>query len=50
MPYKLLSLNEKAETIAEVKKGVKSKSLIAKEYEIPASTLSTFLQNEKKKY
>ena len=47
MHYKSLSLNEKAATIAEVKKGVKSKSLIAKEYEIPASTLSTFLKNEK---
>ena len=33
--------------IAEVKKGVKSKKLIASEYGIPPSTLSTFLKNEK---
>ena len=44
--YKSLSLNEKVKIINEVKKGVKTKTLIANEYGIAASTLSNFLKNE----
>lgn len=46
--YKSLSFKEKLLIIAEVKKGIKSKSSIAQEWGIPASTLSTYLKNEKK--
>ena len=35
----------KYKAISEVKKGPKSKSTIAKEFNIPASTLSTWLKN-----
>ena len=34
--------------LLEVKKGLKSKTVIAKEFNIPASTLSTFLKNKEK--
>ena len=34
--------------LLEVRKGVKSKSVIAKEFNIPASTLSTFIKNKDK--
>ena len=46
--YKSLNIEKKVEIIAEVKKGVKSKKLIASEYGIPSSTLSTILINEQK--
>lgn len=46
--YKSLDIKTKAAIIAEVKKGVKSKKLIASEYGIAASTLSTFLKHENK--
>lgn len=46
--YKTLSIEEKMAVLLEVRKGVKSKSSIAKDFNIPASTLSTFIKNEKK--
>ena len=46
--YKSLNIEKKVEIIAEVKKGVKSKKLIAIEYGIPSSTLSTISKNEQK--
>lgn len=46
--YKTLTLAEKVAVISEVDKGLKKKSQIAKEFKIPATTLSTFLKNKDK--
>ena len=46
--YKTLSIKEKMAVILEVRKGVKSKGLIAQQFGIPASTLSTFMKNSNK--
>lgn len=46
--YKTLTLAEKVAVINEVEKGLKKKSQIAKEFKIPATTLSTFLKNKDK--
>lgn len=42
---KTLTYEEKAAAIREVEKGLKTKSLIAKEFGIPLNTLSTYLKN-----
>lgn len=46
--YKTLTLAEKIAVINEVEKGLKKKSQIAKDFGIPATTLSTFLKNKEK--
>lgn len=43
---KTLTYEEKAAAIREVEKGLKTKSLIAKEFGIPLNTLSTYLKNK----
>jgi len=43
-----LSIAQKIKVIREVEKGEKSKGDIAKEFEIPKSTLSTYLKNKDK--
>lgn len=45
---KTLTYSEKAVIIREVDKGLKKKSVIAKEFGIPANTLSTILKNKEK--
>ncbi|XP_064479166.1 tigger transposable element-derived protein 4-like [Ornithodoros turicata] len=45
-PRKCLTLEQKVALIRAVEKGEKSKSVIAKEFNIPASTLSTILKNK----
>lgn len=45
---KTLTYTEKAVIIQEVEKGIKKKSEIAKEFGIPANTLSTILKNKEK--
>ena len=44
--YNTLSIQEKMSVLLEVRKEVKSKSVIAKEFNIPASTLSTFMKKK----
>lgn len=46
--YKTLTFAEKAAVIREVEKGLKKKSEIAKDFGIPANTLSTYLKNKDK--
>ena len=48
LKYKSSNLTEKIKTIDEVMQGVKSKSLIARDFGIAKSTLLTFLKNEDK--
>jgi len=43
--HKNVSIETKIESLHEVNKGVKSKAMIAKEYDIRASILSTWIQN-----
>ena len=40
---KNVSIETEIKTLQEVNKGVKSKAMIAKEYDVPASTLSIIL-------
>ncbi|XP_057658528.1 tigger transposable element-derived protein 4-like [Diorhabda carinulata] len=46
--YKTLTLAEKVAISREAEKGVKKKSKIAEEFQIPRNTLSTFLKNKEK--
>nr|CAD7438549.1 unnamed protein product [Timema bartmani] len=46
--YKSLTLAEKVEVIKKVEKGLKNKSEMAKAFETPPNTLSTFLKNKQK--
>ena len=43
---KNVSIETKIEALQEVNKGVKSKTTIAKEYGVPVSTLSTWIQTK----
>jgi len=43
---KTLTYEEKVAVIRELENGLKSKSLIAKEFGIPLNTLSTYLKNK----
>jgi len=43
---KTLTYEEKAAAIREVENGLKTKSLIAKEFGIPLNTLSIYLKNK----
>ena len=45
-PYKTLSISEKLKIIREVEKGEKPKCVIAKEFDIPKTTLSTIIKNK----
>ena len=48
--YKTLTFEEKVATIPEVEKGVKKKAQIAKDFQIPPNTLSTYLKNKEKNF
>ena len=48
MQYKTLNFEEKVAAIREVEKGVKKKAQIAKDFQIPPNTLSTYLKNKQK--
>lgn len=43
---RVLTCEEKAAAIRKVENGLKTKSLIAKEFDIPLNTLSTYFKNE----
>ena len=47
--YKTLTFEGKVATIHEVEKGVKKKAQIAKYFQIPPNTLSTYLKKNKEK-
>ena len=46
--YKTITFEEKAAAIGEVESGVKKKAQIAKDFQIPPNTLSTYLKNKGK--
>ena len=49
MQYKTLTFEEKVAAIREVEKGVKKKAQIAKDFQIPPNTLSTYLKKNKER-
>ena len=46
--YKTLTFEEKIAAIRDVEKGVKKKTQIAKDFQIPPNTLSAYLKNKEK--
>ena len=48
--YKTLTFEEKVAAIRDVEKGVKKKTQIAKDFQIPPNTLSTYLKNKEKNF
>ena len=46
--YKTLTFEEKVASNREVQNGVKKKAQIAKDFQIPPNTLSTYLKNKEK--